>query len=429
MSVPPSVQGALRSGDRLGPYRIVRRLGVGGMGIVYEAVDESLGRSVAVKVIGEALAAAPVFRARFAAEAKAQASLDSPHVVQVFAHGEIDGRLYIATQLIPDGDLGRMLRLHGAPPPGIAVDLVAQVAAGLTEAHRVGLVHRDIKPANVLIRNRGDEVSAYLADFGISRRVDVRQGPTTEGLAVGTPSYMAPELHTGGSPGPATDIYSLGCLLWATLSGRAPYAGTTDYEVVSAHVSAPIPQLAERGAFEREANRILRRAMAKSPAERYPAAALLRDDLRALAASAPAPRSAAGGPRGGRRTAVVAVALAVVAVLVVAGGVTAAVLATRGGPPGHDPSSGTTTSREQQAVDNITESLEADGHLDPTAARCTAQKLVDKRGIAGLRQAGLLDSRLGLRRGGDGQVAPGVLADVFTSSFSCVWRTATAHPS
>ncbi|WP_207006939.1 serine/threonine-protein kinase [Nocardioides aromaticivorans] len=154
--------------DQLGPYRIVRRLGQGGMGTVYDALDTALDRHVALKVIVPGLAGDPEFRTRFVREARAQASLDSPHVVQVFAHGELDGQLFIATQLVPDGDLGRYLRRHGPLPPGQAAAIVAQVADGLAEAHRVGLVHRDIKPSNVLLRHRGTDTVAYLADFGIA---------------------------------------------------------------------------------------------------------------------------------------------------------------------------------------------------------------------------------------------------------------------
>ena len=201
MSTP--MEGFPEPGQRIGPYEVVRQLGMGGMGVVFEAVDTVLNRRVALKVISPYLANDPAFRVRFTQEAQAQASLDSPHVVQVFAHGEADGSLYIASQLIPDGDLGQMIRSSGAPPPGIALDLIAQISAGLADAHASGLVHRDIKPANVLLRIRGQEVSAYLADFGIARRTDLdpnlHQTMSTEGFVVGTPSYMAPELHTGGT--------------------------------------------------------------------------------------------------------------------------------------------------------------------------------------------------------------------------------------
>lgn len=154
--------------DQLGPYRILRRLGHGGMGTVYDALDTTLDRHVALKLISPELAHDPELRLRFVREAQAQASLDSPHVVHVFAHGEIDGQLFIATQLVPDGDLARHLRRHGPLPREQAAAIVAQVADGLAEAHRVGLVHRDIKPSNVLLRHRGPDTVAYLADFGIA---------------------------------------------------------------------------------------------------------------------------------------------------------------------------------------------------------------------------------------------------------------------
>ena len=118
-----------------------------------------------------------------------------------------------------------MLRHHGAPPAMVALDLVAQVASGLADAHAAGMVHRDIKPANVLLRRRGATMAAYLGDFGISRRLHAGDPEDDRTGTVGTPSYMAPELHTGGTAGVASDVYALGCLLWATLSGRAPYRG------------------------------------------------------------------------------------------------------------------------------------------------------------------------------------------------------------
>ncbi len=238
--------GSLVAGTMIGPYRIVRELGGGGMGVVYEAADDALDRTVALKIISPHLAEDADFRARFTREAQSLAALDSPQVVHVYAHGEVDGLLYIATQLVPDGDLGAMLQQYGAPPVRVALDLVAQVAAGLADAHDAGMVHRDIKPGNILLRRRGTAMSAYLGDFGIARQLGVEVTETSRTGTVGTPSYMAPELHTGGTAGVPTDLYSLGCLLWAVLSGHAPYRGTSEYEIVSAHLAQPVPQLPRR---------------------------------------------------------------------------------------------------------------------------------------------------------------------------------------
>ncbi len=306
-----------REGETIGHYRVGRRLGVGGMGVVFEARDENLDRPVALKVIAPELAEDAEFRARFTREAQAQASLDSRHVVQVYAHGEDAGRLWIATQLAPDGDLRTWLSSHGAPPVPVAVDVVAQVADGLADAHAAGLVHRDIKPANVLLRRRDDgDLTAYLADFGIARQVDGERTRTSH-ATVGTPSYMAPELHTGGLPGVASDIYSLGCLLWATLTGRAPYAGTSDFEIVTAHREQPVPQLPADSPLAGQLNDVLRRTMAKDPADRPPSAAAVRDRLRSLQAPAPEPirSAAAGGPARPRWLAVALVVLLVVVAL------------------------------------------------------------------------------------------------------------------
>jgi len=405
------------------------------MGTVYEAVDETLHRRIALKVIAPAVAGDPDFRRRFVREAQAQASLDSPHVVQVFSHGEVDGQLYIASQLIPDGDLGAMLRRHGPPPQQLGVDLIAQVAEGLAEAHRSGLVHRDIKPANVLLRKRGPDTVAYLADFGIARQVGPSHSQTQGLVAAGTPSYMAPELHLGAVAGPTSDVYSLGCLLWATLTGSAPYGGTSNHAIVDAHVSAPVPQLPGRSAFDREVNRVLRTALAKDPAQRYPSATAFRDELRALSRAASAPR--------GRRTGLIAAAVVGVLALVAAAAVVL-VLTTRGDDDPSadrdrtgDSSPTDTTSgpvrfgsgtEEEQAIGNIATALEGQGEVDADGARCIAQQLVDKHGVDGLQEKGVLDDDLKLVEDSSGDVDPKVLADIFTTAFSCLMSTATASP-
>ncbi|MEJ7832380.1 MAG: serine/threonine-protein kinase [Nocardioides sp.] len=350
--------------EMLGPYRIVRRLGVGGMGVVFEAVDTTLDRRVALKVISTHLADDESFRARFTHEARAQASLDSPHVVAVYAHGDADGRLYIATQLVPDGDLGALIAAYGAPPVRTALDIIAQVASGLADAHASGLVHRDIKPPNVLLRRRGNALSAYLADFGIARQVDSDHSLTSVGQTIGTPTFMAPELHTGAPSGVASDVYSLGCLLWATLSGHAPYGGTSDYQIVTAHFEQPIPQLVPaEDPLVGHVNRVLRIALAKQPADRYTSAFAMRDDLyaalripdegaaAATRSSGPPVRSSATpvlpapAPRRGR----VALVLALVAVVLLAAARGGYVLLTQdddepSSDPGGEASSATSSS-------------------------------------------------------------------------------------
>ncbi|WP_418061896.1 serine/threonine-protein kinase [Pimelobacter simplex] len=294
----PQPPGDLAPGARIGRFRLLEQLGQGGMGVVYRALEENLGREVALKVIAPLFAHDPEFRQRFTREARAQASLESAHVVAVYAHGEEDGYLYLASQLIPGGDLGHLIRTEGTPTLVEALEIIEQISSGLADAHDAGLVHRDIKPGNVLVRRRPGAVRAYLADFGIARRMnaDATLFSTT---TAGTPSYMAPELHGGARAGAVTDIYALGCLLWVALTGAPPYRGMSDYQLVAAHVREPVPQLAGASPMVHATNRILRTAMAKEPGERYQRAAEMSADLQAALRLPVTPGSAVpvvGGP-------------------------------------------------------------------------------------------------------------------------------------
>lgn len=290
------------------------------MGTVYEALDTGLGRHVALKLIVEHHAADPEFRVRFVREAQAQASLDSPHVVQVFAHGEIDGRLYIASQLVLDGDLGSALRHHGPLPVAEAVDLVAQVADGLAEAHRAGLVHRDIKASNVLLRRRGTHTSAYLADFGIaaSTRDDVAQV--------------------------AADVHALGRLLWSCLTAQ-PYDATW------------LPKAT------RPVEEVLRRALAGGfgSAREFSTALKQTQSRRQRPSRYPSRRSV--------RTVVAAAALAVVVGTGLAWGI--ALARTRAS----DVAGGPERERPADPPADLVRQLEQDAGLDPATAACAARAL------------------------------------------------------
>lgn len=389
-------------GERLGPYSIGARIGAGGMGWVFEALDTRLHRQVAIKVIAPRLAQDPAFRERFVREAQAQASLDSPHVVSVHDHGEVDDRLYLVTQHVPDGDLALAMRDRGVPPREAAVDIVAQVAAGLADVHAAGFVHRDVKPSNVLLRRREDGVTAYLGDFGIARPTDPGEGDhslTAAGAAApGTPDFMAPELHAGTPASPRTDVYSLGCLLWATLTGAPPYSGSSEWELVTAHREQPVPQLPGEGALVEGINRVLARTMAKDPEERYADARPVRDDLRDLlrlpeeghvvpveavdppvAAPLPAPRHARG------RLVALVVALLV---LVVAGVV---VWALTWGDD--EPRQSTGAPDRDAAVASVAAAFTEQGVEDEAVASCMAEHWVDEAGVEQLREEGFLDER------------------------------------
>jgi eukaryotic-like serine/threonine-protein kinase len=199
-----------------GRYRVERELGRGGMATVYLARDEELERPVAVKVLLEHLAGDEEFHARFVREARLAGRLSHPNVVRVYDAGETDGRPFIVMEYVP----GMSLAQAGRLAPGPVVELGVQACAGLQHAHDAGLVHRDVKPANLLIRDDG---TLKIADFGIARAAESTRH-TQAGTLLGTAAYLAPEQIAGADATPASDVYSLGAVLYELLTGRCPYA-------------------------------------------------------------------------------------------------------------------------------------------------------------------------------------------------------------
>ncbi|MEZ0579872.1 DUF5130 family protein [Nocardioides sp. MH1] len=262
-----------------GRYQVTGLLGRGGMGVVHRAEDTVLGRPVALKLLSSALSDDAEFRERFGREAALLAKLDSPNVVHIYDFGEVDGVLFMATQLIEGGDLSEMLRDSGPLDLRQALDVVLQLCEGLGSAHETGVVHRDVKPSNVLVRRRGGRLQAFLCDFGIAATTESEM--TRAGGVVGSPAYMAPERHYGARPDISGDIYSMGCVLWALVTGHPPYAGTP-LQIARRHVEDPIPRLAGDSSVITDLNRLLGRALAKSAADRHATVDELAADVRAL---------------------------------------------------------------------------------------------------------------------------------------------------
>jgi streptogramin lyase len=258
--------------DFLG-YRIEELIGRGGMGVVYRAYDLRLKRTVALKLMAPDVARDQGFRERFLRETELAASLEHPNVVPIHDAGNVDGRLYLAMRHVEGGDLRAVLRSGEAPTPARTLELVRQVASALDAAHASGLVHRDVKPSNVLLDGRGH---VYLADFGLTRRLDDLGPEAADGRSLGTPAYLAPEQIEGGTVDGRTDVYALGCLLYECLTGSPPFARDSRLAVAWAHLEEEPPSAsAARPDLPEAIDAVIAKAMAKDPAQRYPTCAEL----------------------------------------------------------------------------------------------------------------------------------------------------------
>ncbi|MBB5167505.1 serine/threonine-protein kinase [Mycobacterium sp. AZCC_0083] len=281
-----SPNGGTRLGTRFGPYELQSLIGMGGMGEVYRAHDTVRERMVAIKVLRTDLAADPIFQDRFRRESRVAARLQEPHVIPVHDFGEIDGVLYIDMRLVEGTSVKDELRVDRALPVARTMSIIAQVAAALDAAHAAGLVHRDIKPENVLLT---PDDFAYLVDFGIAHGGG-EATVTKTGLIIGSCAYMAPERLSGQAGGPASDVYSLTCLLYECLTGRAPFEGGDLQEVMIAHVfSAPPQPSAMRRGINPAFDDVVAKGMAKDPADRYASAGALARAAAAAAHARPAP--------------------------------------------------------------------------------------------------------------------------------------------
>jgi serine/threonine protein kinase, bacterial len=263
---------------RFGPYRLEELIGRGGMGEVFRAYDTSKRRIVALKRLPAALANDPQFQARFRREAEVAARLREPHIVPIHDFGEIDGQLFIDMRLIEGTDLAALIAEFGPLPGARAVDIVAQLARALQAAHDEGLVHRDIKPSNVLISGGSrEEDFVYLVDFGLAR-TSTSTTLTAAGAAPGTISYMAPERLLTGRCDLRADIYSMGCLLYESLTGRKPFLGDGLEAQMYAHVHVPPPRPSDvRTDLPPDLDIVVSRAMAKDPDQRYRSASDFAD--------------------------------------------------------------------------------------------------------------------------------------------------------
>jgi serine/threonine-protein kinase len=263
-------------------YALEALLGEGGDALVYRATDRHLRRAVAVKLLRPELRADPTFVARFEREARSAGQLNHPHIVSVYDYGEGLDTYYLVMEYVPGGDLRALLR-PGAPlPADVAARLGAEVAEALGAAHALGIVHRDVKPANVLLDEDGH---AKVTDFGIAKMLAVPALTATAAI-LGTPHYLAPEQATGDAITPASDVYSLGIVLYEMLAGRRPFEGESFIHVAMQHLNAMPPPLADLNrAVPTTLAAVVARALAKAPAERFADGAALAIALHAATAA------------------------------------------------------------------------------------------------------------------------------------------------
>ncbi|MGV0715458.1 serine/threonine-protein kinase [Mycolicibacterium sp. XJ662] len=316
-----------RVGTRFGPYQITRLIGRGGMGEVYEAEDTVKGRTVALKLLPDALSGDPVFRERLQREARSAGRLQEPHVVPIHDYGEIDGHLFVDMRLIDGIDLRTTLQRNGHMAPAQAVGLIRQIAAALDAAHDAGVMHRDVKPENILVTGDG---FAYLVDFGIASATTDRT-LTEKGTAIGTYAYMAPERFSSEPVTHSADVYALACVLHQCLTGAQPYRADSVSMLITAHLMEPPPRPSQvRPGVPPAFDAVIEKGMAKRAEDRYASAG----DLARAAEAALGPPDSSAHPtvaaaafapasrRGGRRPWVIGGAAALVVVVALAGVVT-----------------------------------------------------------------------------------------------------------
>ena len=274
MTPPDPLIGALFDGR----YKVLKKLGSGGMATVYLAEDQELGRRVAIKILNAKHASDEQFVERFRREASSAAGLSHPNIVQIYDRGKAEGTYYIAMEVIEGLSLKELIIKHGPSPIPVAVNYGRQILAALRFAHRNGVVHRDIKPHNVLVDEEG---RVKVTDFGIARAGASEM--TEVGSIIGTAQYLSPEQARGAPVDARSDLYSVGVVLYELLTGEAPYNGDTPVEIAMKHLSAvPEPPSVKRPEVPPELDAVVLRALAKNPDDRFQSVEEMDADLNAI---------------------------------------------------------------------------------------------------------------------------------------------------
>ncbi|HEV8551383.1 MAG TPA: serine/threonine-protein kinase [Polyangiaceae bacterium] len=293
-----------------GQFRVLEKIGTGGMGSVYKASQPAMNRMVAIKILHPKLAGRKDLTSRFRREARAMSQLTHPNTAKVFMYGEAeeDGSLYIVMELLEGKNLNQTVRKEGPMPMERAIPILIQVCGALQEAHDLGIVHRDLKPENIFLSKQGGIIDyPKVLDFGLAKVTERQMQPgsvilTQEGMVFGTPEFMSPEQAQGRVLDARSDIYSLAVILYEVLTGKLPFSARTPMEYIQKHVMEPATPLNERvpeRKFPRGLEEVLGRALKKKPDERFQSAAEFGEALRPFggASAAALPQIRVAGPQ------------------------------------------------------------------------------------------------------------------------------------
>lgn len=275
-----------------GQFQILQKIGTGGMGAVYKALQPEMNRMVGVKILHPKLTNRKDLASRFRREARAMSHLTHPNTVKVFLYGELeDGSLYIVMEFLEGKNLNQTVRAEGPMPVERALPILIQVCGALEEAHRAGIIHRDLKPENIFLCQQGGMKDyAKVLDFGLAKVTEREMRPgslilTQEGMVFGTPEFMSPEQAQGKTLTPGSDIYSLAVILYEVLTGKLPFDAKGAMDYLQLHVSGrpiPLSQRTSGRVFPPLLDQVMERALAKRPEERFASAAEFAQALQAV---------------------------------------------------------------------------------------------------------------------------------------------------
>ena len=291
--------------DIAGQFKIVQRIGSGGMGSVYKAEQPEMNRFVAIKILHPRYLSRPDLVSRFRREARAMSHLSHPNTARVFLYGQLDdGACYFVMEYLEGRNIAQLVRAEGPMDPMRAIHVMQQVCGALEEAHKQGIIHRDLKPENIFLTSQGGIIDyPKVLDFGLAKVTEREMRPgslilTQEGMVFGTPEFMSPEQARGEKLDGRSDIYSLGVIMYEMLTGKLPFDAKQPMDYINLHMNAQPISLAQRvpgRSFPAGLEDVLMRCLAKRPEDRFQTASQFGEALKAVASGTPLPKGPSSG--------------------------------------------------------------------------------------------------------------------------------------